>query len=219
MLSDDQILDLFPEPIQNGWGDKTIKLWFGRQVEAAALEACGSGEAVGEVTSTLSDKGQFFNVNWTNHSALKTGDKLYTKPQVSAVPDDVLTGRVANLLHLLEFATITTPTPSDAQFAENEIAAIKAMLSAAPQPAKAVSEEEPNLRSTIIDALLSTAGLSEGVTADAILSVINNKPRITEQDARAIIADYSDYHGEFDRPESWINDRGRALLAKLNEVK
>lgn len=47
----------------------------------------------------------------------------------------------------------------------------KAMLSAAPTPLSALNPIQK--RQAIIDALLSTSGMSEGVTADAILGVLS----------------------------------------------
>lgn len=152
----------------------------------------------------------------------------------------------------------------------------KPLLPATPIP----KQEQSISRQSIIDVLLSTAGLSEGITADAIIEAIgarqeavvavpecfmklyhhaigmrsgedwnigtqaayhtnnllialNNcedfiqlgfavpSPRITEQDAREIISDYLEFHGDGKSDSEiyktcWLKNNGRALLDKLN---
>ena len=93
-----------------------------------------------ERQETVAEVGQVYMLNWCGFDSianivkrhnLKVGDKLFATTGAQPAPsalDALLRSRVADLLHLLQFAQIACPTTGDSEQAESVMADIRRML-------------------------------------------------------------------------------------------
>lgn len=104
---------------------ETIQLYGDARVRLARKEVAAAPQpAALTLPIALSSAGPEYDKGWGD--ALAEVSRL--NPQPAAVPDGCLTSRVADLLHLLQFAEITTPSAADSEQAKKAMADIQKML-------------------------------------------------------------------------------------------
>ena len=129
--------------------DEENRILFAKsEAQSAVIEMAKT--AIDEVQSLIEESrgvyGLHLNGDESPWSELEQGgrfERLGALPDaiaaINALPDAIaainaLPSRVADLLHLLEFAEITTPSTGDGEQAQKAMADIRAMLESAPQP-------------------------------------------------------------------------------------